>query len=87
MKNLAEVRRHMAEKGIEYTPSELAGIVKELHKLQRRLLRGPDLSDLNIVDKQSVCRQMADDGVEISPDELDELIAISTKVRAIDFNR
>lgn len=85
MKNLVDARRHLAERGIELTPKELASAVKDLKKLQRRLLKHSDFSEMTLWDKQNLCRQSANQGTEISPDELDEIIEIATKVRAMEF--
>ncbi len=87
MKNLVEVRKQLAEKGIEFTPAELADLVGELKRLQKRLLRHPDYSDMTVWDKQQLCREAAMRGQEISPKELDDILEIMANIREIDFTR
>lgn len=85
MRNLIVVRKELAEKGIELTPSELVNLVKDLKKVQRRLMKNADLKDMTLWEKQDFCQKAANQGTEISPDELEDIIEVSTKIRAIEF--
>lgn len=84
VKNLVDARRELAEKGIELTPKELIGHIKQLKKIQQKLLNS-DLCSMTLWDKQNLCRKLAAQGTEISPVELDEIIEIATKICAKDF--
>ena len=85
MKTIPEIRQHMAEIGYEFTPKEVAWVVKKLKKLNRRLRKSPELDYLSLEEKQDLLRQLAEQGQEVTMHELEDYIEIACKVRNLEI--
>jgi len=77
-------RNAMAEKGIEYTPTEAETVmdaaIEFRNEMDMKALEDPDffdnLAEMTHEDKIRICQEFADDGTEMTVDELDEIVQL-----------